>query len=314
VTTPRDVDMLIGSAHVGESGLITEHGAWTQNVQVVTDRVHLGYQQDGFGPRDQVTCLGAAVSPSPNACHVVQAASGQVTVAVTGLGDVIDMHVLCMGPHFSTTGQFAQPTVLTTRDRHPYTLATARVEGNGAVSSDGDWITSASRVENRLVLQLAPVFTASPHCTCTSRGELADECHLYTAPTTTEVVIATRRPGPSAASADLLCIGPSVTTPDNVVSPDPDGTMAATASIQSNNAITWQDGRWIDRVTGGDGDHMVQLTPGRFAGVPRCSCTSYGPGGCTLSEVDDTTVHVRVTDGMGAIRANAFMLICVGSR
>lgn len=221
-----------------------------------------------------------------------------------------DVDVICVG-RTQQAMPVAEPLVVT-RDLSAATFASAHVAADGTVSADGGWVRSATPAGALLDLVLEPVFAAPPICTCTWTGGLDDECLLGDVSTTALRVASTS----GGAGVDIHCAGPSAdgAADEMVISPAGRGAVIASGSIQSDNAISWQDGAWMAFVSGAGGDHTIRYREGTFAGTPRCTCGSIGLGGCTLASVDDTEVRVRVTDHAGALRANAFMITCVGAR
>jgi hypothetical protein len=226
------------------------------------------------------------------------------------------MQVICVGEtEIPQTGTQLARALVVVPDRSPTTLATATISSGGDVSADGGWITGATRTGARWDVAVAPVFASAPICTCAWVGGLADDCEM-TSVSTSALAVQSRGDGSTATALHVMCVGatapPTVELDDFAVAPGDRGTVIASASIDSANTVQWEDGFWIESVTGGDGDHIVHLDGRVFEGPPRCTCSS--ASGCTFATSDADSVHVRVTDGAGVLAANAFLITCAGPR
>ena len=302
VRTTAPDDVVVGAARIRD-GVLTQHGALFNGLTPLAGRYELALPPGVIPNTGAPTCT-CTTETGAVLCDI---GSSFQEVRVTET----DVDVICFG----RTQQMMEVAehLVVTRDLSAITVASARVAADGTVSSDGDWVRSATPTGLAFDLALEPVFAAPPICTCTWTGDLDDECVLGDVSTTVLQVANTSAGG---VGVDIQCVGPSADgAPDEaVISPADGGTVIASGSIQSDNAISWQDGDWMALVTGADGDHTIRYRAGTFAGTPRCTCTSIGAGGCTLASVDETEVHVRVTNRGGGLAANAFMITCVGPR
>ena len=299
-TTATD-DVVVGAARIRD-GVLMQHGALFNGLTPLAGRYELALPP-GVIPNTTAPTCTCTTETGAALCDI---GSSYQEVRVTET----DVDVICFG-RTQPTMEVAEHLVIT-RDVSPTTVATAHVAADGTVSSDGGWVRSATPTGQAFDLVLEPVFAVPPMCTCTWTGDLDDECVLGDVSMTALQVANTSAGG---VGVDIHCVGPSPDgAPEAVISPAGGGTVIASGSIQSDNAISWQDGDWMALVTGADGDHTIRYRTGTFAGTPRCTCTSIGAGGCTLASVDETEVHVRVTNRGGGLAANAFMITCVGPR